>query len=163
MAEMLFSFDKGNFRECQDKFRGERGQEYYRGDFWIEDASTIDVRSERKTVGAISIIKQRSATNLYFRRTRQHIREDATDISILWFVKHGSLAFSNQCGNKVARHHPFDVAVPDRMPGRWRSGERAVAGDRADPHPAHPHAAGFQHRPVHAPRTGQSSPSPRTS
>lgn len=113
MAEMLFSFDNRNFRECQSKFRGEREQEYYRGDFWIEDASIIDVRAERKAVGPFSIIRQRSATNLFFRRTRQHIREDATDLSILWFVKHGSLAFSNQCGNKVAR--PGDFAITRSM------------------------------------------------
>lgn len=113
MAETLFSFDNRNFRECQNKFRGERDQEYYRGDFWIEDATTIDVRAERKAVGPLSIIKQRSATNLFFRRTRQHIREDATDLSILWFVKHGTLAFSNQCGNKVAR--PGDFAITRSM------------------------------------------------
>lgn len=113
MAEMLFSFDRKNYRECQDLFRGERDQEYYRGDFRIEDASVIDVRSERKAVGPISIIKQRSATNLSFRRTRQHIREDATDLSVLWFVKHGSLVFSNQCGNKVAQ--PGDFAITRSM------------------------------------------------
>jgi len=113
MAETLFSLNKRNYRDCQDVFRGDRQQEYYRGDFWVEDASTIDVRSERKTVGAISIIKQRSATNLFFRRTRQHIREDATDLSILWFVKHGKLAFSNQCGNKVAV--PGDFAITRSM------------------------------------------------
>lgn len=113
MAETLFSFDRKNYRECQDRFRGERDQEYYRGDFWIEDASVIDVRAERKAVGPISIIRQRSATNLFFRRTRQHIREDATDLSILWFVKHGSLAFSNQCGNKVA--NPGDFVITRSM------------------------------------------------
>lgn len=109
MAETLFSFDKRNYRECQHMFRGTRDQEYYRGDFWIEDGTTIDVRSERKAVGAVSIIRQRSAANLFFRRSRQHIREDATDLSILWFVKRGELAFSNQCGNKVARPGDFII------------------------------------------------------
>lgn len=113
MAEMLFTFDRRNYRECQKSFRGERDQEYYRGDFWIEDASVIDVRAERKTVGPISIIRQRTATNLFFRRTRQHIREDATDLCVLWFVKHGKLAFSNQCGNKVA--YPGDFAITRSM------------------------------------------------
>jgi AraC-like DNA-binding protein len=109
MAETLFSLNNRNYRDCQKVFRGERQEEYYRGDFWVEDAATIDVRSERKPVGPISIIKQRSATNLFFRRTRQHIREDATDLSILWFVKHGKLAFSNQCGNKVAEPGNFAI------------------------------------------------------
>lgn len=113
MAETLFSCDKRNYRECQHLFRGAREQEYYTGDFWIEDASNVDVRSERKAIGAISIIRQRSATNLFFRRSRQHIREDATDLSILWFVKHGELAFSNQCGNKLAR--PGDFVITRSM------------------------------------------------
>ena len=113
MAEMLFAFDKGNYRECQELFRGPRAQEYYRGDLAIEDASHVDVKSERKTVGPISIIRQRSATNLSFRRTRQHIREDATDLSILWFVKHGTLALFNQCGSKLAR--PGDFAITRSM------------------------------------------------
>lgn len=113
MPETLFAFDKANAHDCQNLFRGERSQEYYLGDFWFDDAAKVDVRSERKAVGPISIIKQRSATNLFFRRTRQHIREDATDLSILWFVKHGRLAFSNQCGNKIAQ--PGDFAITRSM------------------------------------------------
>jgi AraC-like DNA-binding protein len=113
MADLLFAVDKANFRECQTLFRGPRDQEYYRGDFWIEDGASIDVTSECKAVGPISIIRQRSAANLFFRRTRQHIREDATDLSILWFVKRGKLLFANQCGNKVA--HSGDFAITRSM------------------------------------------------
>jgi AraC-like DNA-binding protein len=113
MAEMLFTLDRRNYQDCQRMFRGDRDQEYYRGDFWIEDASRIDVRSERKAVGAISIIRQRSAANLFFRRSRQHIREDATDLSILWFVRRGEMVFSNQCGNKTAR--PGDFVITRSM------------------------------------------------
>jgi AraC-like DNA-binding protein len=109
MAETLFAVDRRNYQECQNLFRGERGQEYYLGDFWIEDATTIEVKSERKPVGPISIIRQRSATNLFFRRTRQHIREDATDLSVLWFVRRGSLVFSNQCGNREVRPGEFAI------------------------------------------------------
>jgi AraC-like DNA-binding protein len=109
MAETLFAVDRRNYQQCQNLFRGERGQEYYLGDFWIEDASIIEVKSERKAVGPISIIRQRSATNLFFRRTRQHIREDATDLSVLWFVRHGSLVFSNQCGNRVVKPGEFAI------------------------------------------------------
>ncbi|EJU12059.1 hypothetical protein QUC32_18175 [Novosphingobium resinovorum] len=60
-------------------------------------------------MGAISIIRQRSAANLFFRRSRQHIREDETDLSILWFVKRGELAVSNQCGGEVARAGDFII------------------------------------------------------
>ena len=113
MAEMLFRFDARNFQQFQQGFRGERGQEYYLGDCWMDEAPVIDVRAERKAVGAISIIRLRSATKTCFRRTRQHIREDATDLTVLWFVKRGTLAFSNQCGNKVAR--PGDFALTRSM------------------------------------------------
>ncbi len=109
MAETLFALDRRNVHEGQKVFRGERAQEYYRGDFWVEDAPTVDVRSERRTVGAVSIIRQRSASNLFFRRSRQHIREDATDLSILWFVRRGEFAFSNQCGAKVAAEGDFVI------------------------------------------------------
>jgi AraC-like DNA-binding protein len=113
MAETLFSFDRKNYRDCQNLFRGERAQEYYVGDYWIEEAPLVDVRAERKSVGPISIINLRSASKLHFRRTRQHIREDATDLSVLWFVKRGTLALSNQCGNKVAS--PGDFAITRSM------------------------------------------------
>lgn len=113
MAETLFSLDRGNFRECQKLFRGTRAQEYYLGDYWMDDGPLIEVKAERKSVGPISIIRIRSSPQSYFRRTRQHIREDATDLSVLWFVKRGALALSNQCGNKVAR--PGDFAITRSM------------------------------------------------
>lgn len=109
MAETLFSLDRKNYRDCQELFRGERNQEYYVGDFWIEDGSVIDVRAERKAVGPTSIILMRSATRQFFRRTRRHIRDDATDLSVLWFVKRGRLVFSDQCGNRSAGPGDFIV------------------------------------------------------
>ena len=113
MTETLFALDGRNYRDCQQVFRGARDQEYYSGDFWVEDAGTVDVRSERKAVGAMSIIRQRSASNLFFRRSRQHIREDATDLSILWFVRRGVLSYSDQFGGKLAR--PGDLLVTRSM------------------------------------------------
>lgn len=113
MAETLFSLDRGNYRDCQKLFRGDRSQEYYLGDYWFDEGPAVEVKAERKSVGPISIIKMRSSPQSYFRRTRQHIREDATDLSVLWFVKRGSLALSNQCGNKVAQ--PGDFAITCSM------------------------------------------------
>lgn len=113
MAETLFSIDRRNYADCQKLFRGERSQEYYLGDYWLDEAPSIEVKAERKSVGPISIIRLRASPQSYFRRTRQHIREDATDLSVLWFVKRGSLALSNQCGNKVAR--PGDFAITRSM------------------------------------------------
>src|ERR1700741_2671873 len=109
MAETLFAFDEHNYRDCQSSFRGEKGQEYYLGDYTIEAGSVIDVRAERKVVGPNSIIRLTSRSRLFFRRTWSHIREDATDVTVLWFVKRGGLRVSNQCGGKVAQAGDFVV------------------------------------------------------
>lgn len=109
MAETLFAFDEHNYLECQSNFRGDKDQEYYLGDYTIEAGSVIDVRAERKAVGPNSIIRLTSRSRLSFRRSWAHIREDATDVTVLWFVKRGRLSVSNQCGSKVAEAGDFVV------------------------------------------------------
>jgi AraC-like DNA-binding protein len=113
MAETLFALDQANYRNCQNLFRGERDQEYYRGDYWVDPANEVDVRAERRAAGPHTIIRVRSGSRQFFRRTRQHIREDATDLCVLWFVKRGRLNLSDQCGNHVAR--PGDFLVTRSM------------------------------------------------
>lgn len=107
MTETLFVFDQANYRECQSAYRGERNQEYYLGDYVIEAGSVIDVRADKKAVGSCSIIRLRSRTRVSFRRTWSHIREDATDVVVLWFVKRGRLSISHQSGQSVAAAGEF--------------------------------------------------------
>ncbi|HEY9546018.1 MAG TPA: AraC family transcriptional regulator [Solimonas sp.] len=109
MTETLFMFDKRNYQECQNAFRGSRNQEYYLGDYSIEASSVIDVRADRKTVGSCSIIRLRSKCRLFFRRNWSHIREDGTDVAVLWFVKRGRLAVSHQAGECVAKAGDFVI------------------------------------------------------
>ncbi len=109
MTETLFVFDKGNYRDCQDAYRGEKQQEYYLGDYTIEAGSVIDVRADKKAVGSCSIISLRSRTRLSFTRSWSHIREDATDVTVLWFVKRGRLCFTHQCGHSVAQAGDFAI------------------------------------------------------
>jgi AraC-like DNA-binding protein len=109
MTETLFAFDERNYRDCQSGFRGEKKQEYYLGDYWIETGSVIDVRADRKAVGACSIICLTSRTRLFFRRTWSHIREDGTDVTVLWFVRRGRLCVSHQSGHTIARAGDFVV------------------------------------------------------
>lgn len=109
MTETLFAFDKRNYRDCQNSFRGAKNQEYYLGDYSIEPGSVIDVRAERKTVGSCSIIRLRSRTRLFFNRAWQHIREDATDVVVLWFVKHGRLCVSHPGGQSIAKAGDFAI------------------------------------------------------
>ena len=107
MTETLFVFDERNYQNCQSAFRGARNQEYYLGDYSIEGGSVIDVRADKKAVGSCSIIRLRSKTRLTFRRSWSHIREDATDVTVLWFVKRGRLCVSHQSGYSVAKAGDF--------------------------------------------------------
>jgi AraC family transcriptional regulator, positive regulator of tynA and feaB len=109
MTETLFVFDKGNYQECQTAYRGEKNQEYYLGDYTIEAGSVIDVRAEKKAVGSCSIIRLQSKTRLSFRRSWKHIREDATDVTVLWFVKRGRLCISHQLGQSIAEAGDFAI------------------------------------------------------
>ncbi len=109
MTETLFSFDKRNYLECQDAYRGEKNQEYYLGDYSIEAGSVIDVRADKKAVGSCSIIRLRSKTRLSFQRSWTHIREDATDVTVLWFVRQGRLCINHQCGHSVAEAGGFGI------------------------------------------------------
>ena len=109
MTETLFVFDKRNYMDCQKSFRGSRNQEYYLGEYTIESGASIDVRADRKAVGSCSIIRLRSKTKLSFRRTWTHIREDGTDVAVLWFVKRGKLCVSHQSGYSVAKAGDFAI------------------------------------------------------
>jgi AraC family transcriptional activator of tynA and feaB len=110
MTETLFAIDRHNVRDCQQLFRGKRDEEYYRGDYSVDDATVIDVRATRKSVGSSAIILLQSATRLTFRRTQKHIREDSTDLSVLWFVKHGHLVFTNQFGSRKVQPGDFLIS-----------------------------------------------------
>jgi AraC family transcriptional regulator, positive regulator of tynA and feaB len=109
MTETLFAFDERNYLNCQKAFRGAKNQEYYLGDYSIEAGSVIDVRAEKKAIGACSIIRLRSKTRLFFRRSWAHIREDGTDVTVLWFVKRGRLCVSHQSGYSVAKAGDFVI------------------------------------------------------
>ncbi len=109
MTTTLFAFDERNYQDCQNTFRGDRNQEYYLGDYSIEGGSTIDVRADKKAVGSCSIIRLKAKSRQFFRRSWSHIREDATDVVVLWFVKRGSLGISHQCGRSVAKSGDFMI------------------------------------------------------
>ncbi|GAB3102776.1 helix-turn-helix transcriptional regulator [Aestuariicella hydrocarbonica] len=113
MSETLFAFDKNNYQDCQQAYRGGDNQEYYLGDYSIEAGSIIDVRAEKKSVGPSSIIRLCSKTRLSFKRSWHHIRKDATDVIVLWFVKQGSLTISHSGEHGVA--HAGDFAITKSM------------------------------------------------
>ncbi|HET8711544.1 MAG TPA: AraC family transcriptional regulator [Spongiibacteraceae bacterium] len=107
MTTTLFAFDERNYQDCQKAFRGDKNQEYYLGDYTIESGSVIDVRAEKKAVGSCSIVRIKAKSRQFFRRSWSHVREDGTDVVLLWFVKRGSLCLSHQCGRVVAKAGDF--------------------------------------------------------
>ena len=109
MSETLFFIDKRNYRECQNEFRGTANQEYYLGDYSIEAGSVIEVRADKKAVGSCSIIRMQAKTRQFFRRSWAHIREDGTDVTVLWFVRRGRLSISHQCGSSIAEAGDFAI------------------------------------------------------
>jgi AraC family transcriptional regulator, positive regulator of tynA and feaB len=109
MSETLFAFNERNYLDCQKAFRGERNQDYYLGDYSIEAGSVIDVRADKKAVGSCSIIRLRSKTKLFFRRSWSHIRQDSVDVAVLWFVKRGRLCVSHQAGRTEAAAGDFVI------------------------------------------------------
>lgn len=98
MPETLFALDESNYRNCQTLYRGERKREYYDGEFWVDDALPVEVHARKCEIGPFTIIETSAATRQFFRRTQRHIREDATDLSVLWFVRKGRLIYANQSG-----------------------------------------------------------------
>ncbi len=110
MTDTLFTFDQRNYLNCQDSFRGEGNQEYYLGDFSIDAGAALEVRADKKAAGGCSIIRLRSNTRLHFRRSWSHIREDSTDVTVLWFVKRGALCISHQGGHTTASAGDFLVS-----------------------------------------------------
>jgi len=67
------------------------------------------VRAERKAVGCCSIIRLRSRTRLSFTRSWSHIREDGTDVVVLWFVRRGRLQITHDGGRSVAGAGDFAI------------------------------------------------------
>ncbi|MCJ1962357.1 helix-turn-helix transcriptional regulator [Novosphingobium mangrovi (ex Hu et al. 2023)] len=98
MPETLFALDADNYRDCQNMFRGPGRSEYYEGDFWIDETMPVEVRARKRTSGSCTIIETRAATRQFFRRTQRHIRTNASDLSVLWFVRKGRLKYSNRQG-----------------------------------------------------------------
>lgn len=107
--ETLFVFDKRNYLDCQNAFRGPHNREYYTGDYTIQGGMVVDVRADRKAIGACSIIRLSSRTRLHFRRSWSHIREDSTDVAVLWFVKRGGIRLAHAGGESLARAGDFMI------------------------------------------------------
>ena len=94
MTELIFACESVTQLNRQPGYRSVRRKEYYGGEYQILPGGDVNVRIEKGLDSAYSIINLRSSTHLKFRRGWQHIHQDKSDVSILWFVKHGSIVLS---------------------------------------------------------------------
>lgn len=88
---------------------GGGGEAWYTGDFWDDESPAVDMDGQRALVGPVVIGRATSPARSFFRRTRRHIRDEATDLSALWFVRRGRLVYSDQCGSQSAQ--PGDLML----------------------------------------------------
>ncbi len=109
MKEQIFAFNNDNYLNCQSAYRGANQKEYYSGKYVIDAKSQIDVRADKKEVGATTIVSLQSKSRLFFQRSWEHIREDATDLTALWFLKHGTLNISHLNGVNAAKAGDFGI------------------------------------------------------
>jgi len=98
MPDLIFACDEHDYRGREHEYRGPNGQEYYEGDYQILPGPHVSVRIEKSLSGTYSILNLRSASPLRFRRSWHHIRQDKTDVCVLWFIKHGSIRLSRSGG-----------------------------------------------------------------
>ncbi len=100
MKELIFACENSN---REHGYRSVRRKEYYEGEYQILPSVRTDVRIEKGLESDYSIINLRSSTPLKFRRNWHHIRRDKADLSVLWFVKRGSIVFSQSSGKQVVK------------------------------------------------------------
>ncbi len=98
MSELIFTCTGREHLARQNEFRGPNRQEYYEGDNEIVPCRNINVLIERGLAGTYSVLNLRSTTPIRFRRNLQHIRQDGTDVCVLWFVRQGSIVLSRPGG-----------------------------------------------------------------
>src|SRR5512139_954547 len=95
MGDVIFSYEQDGRRLDKSIYRAVSRREYFDGEYRIEPQPGSSVRIEKGLDAGFSIIRIRSNTPLRFRRSWPHIRKDGLDVSVLWFVEKGSIAFSH--------------------------------------------------------------------
>ncbi len=101
MAELIFACEGSDRVGREYAYRGPQKQEYFEGDYDILPGDKVSVRIEKGLASTCSIINLRSSSPLRFRRNWTHIRQDKTDVTILWFMKRGSMVLSRPGGKSV--------------------------------------------------------------
>lgn len=83
------------------------------GDYCVNGGSEVDVKMSRKRVGPCTIIHLQSEKQVTINRSWHHIRNDATDVVMLWFVKRGGLRIFHS--GKTSNAGAGDFAITKSM------------------------------------------------
>lgn len=109
MQESSVALSHNNYEHNPNFYGGVDLQTSYLGDYSIADGCENDIQVERKAIGSCSIMRVKSKKQLAFNRSWHHIRNDATDVVVLWFVKRGGLRIYH--GGKVNTATAGDFAI----------------------------------------------------
>lgn len=94
MPVLAFDMTTANHESRRFEFRGKNKTDYYDGELKALSAHEVDMRIEKSLAGEYSIYKLTSRSGLAFRRTWSHIRNDKTNVTVFWFVRHGRITVS---------------------------------------------------------------------
>jgi AraC-like DNA-binding protein len=103
VAELVFEWEGSDPQGQRRGFQSARSKEYYKGEYQIVPTAQASVRIEKGLASTYSVINLRSSSPMKYRRNWHHIRQDKIDVSVLWFVKRGSILFSNSNGSSVIK------------------------------------------------------------
>ncbi len=109
MPVLAFDMTTANYESRRFEFRGKNGADYYDGDLEPLSPAEVDMRIEKSVSGDYAIYNLRSRTGLAFRRSWTHIRNDKTNVTVIWFVRRGEIAISHPGGRNVL--HADECAI----------------------------------------------------
>ncbi len=94
MPSLAFAMTATNHESRRFEFRGKNKADYYDGELRPILSHAVNMQIEKSIAGKYAIYKLTSRSGLLFRRSWQHIREDKTDVTVIWFVRHGTITIS---------------------------------------------------------------------
>lgn len=80
-------------------------------EYSTDDTSLVGVNMEKRVVGPCIIARLKSKSGLSIRRTWTRFREDRMDVTLLWFVKCGSMSFIHSSGRTLATSGDIVIAT----------------------------------------------------
>jgi AraC family transcriptional regulator, positive regulator of tynA and feaB len=101
MAEMpvlAFDMNTANVASRRLEFRGKNNADYYDGELKPLSTREVDMKIEKSVAGDFLIYQLVSKSGLAFRRSWPHIRNDKTNVTVFWFVRHGHITVSCPSG-----------------------------------------------------------------